>query len=377
MAQIKTRRTSDGSLRHTAYIRIKKNGVIIHQESRTFPRPRQAAQWGAARELEIARDGLAGNLDVDGISLGALIDWYVLEFQATAKWARTKASDLSKLRKASIAEEDAFKLTSQRLIAHVRLRRKAGAGPATVLNDLVWIGVVLRAGRAVRGLDLPVEIVREAREACGQLRLVAKSKSRDRTPTYDELHALDSHFARQDKDFRSKIPMRHIMWFAVYSSRRESEITRLQWVDQEEDRRIGLLRDAKHPDGSEGNHRKFRYTNEAWQIMEMQPLGSEFIFPYNPRSIGDRFTDACKVLGIDDLHFHDLRHEATTRLFELGLSIPEVATYTLHESWSVLKRYTSLVKRGRLFHAPFLQPTGDEARAQLSRHASVVRRRSR
>jgi len=47
-------------------------------------------------------------------------------------------------------------------------------------------------------------------------------------------------------------------------------------------------------------------------------------------------------LGIEDLHFHDLRHEATSRLFEQGYSIEQVATVTLHESWQELKRYTQL-----------------------------------
>ncbi|MGH8111467.1 MAG: tyrosine-type recombinase/integrase, partial [Rhodanobacteraceae bacterium] len=54
------------------------------------------------------------------------------------------------------------------------------------------------------------------------------------------------------------------------------------------------------------------------------------------------FTNACHFLGIKGLHFHDLRHEATSRLFERGYSIQEVAQFTWHESWATLKRYTHL-----------------------------------
>ncbi len=63
------------------------------------------------------------------------------------------------------------------------------------------------------------------------------------------------------------------------------------------------------------------------EIIKRQPRaeGQEFVFPYNPRSVGAAFTRACKVLEIADLHFHDLRHEATSRLFERGYSIQEVA----------------------------------------------------
>ena len=40
------------------------------------------------------------------------------------------------------------------------------------------------------------------------------------------------------------------------------------------------------------------------------------IFPFEPKTIGSAFTRACRILEIEDLHFHDLRHEATSRLFE-------------------------------------------------------------
>ena len=69
---------------------------------------------------------------------------------------------------------------------------------------------------------------------------------------------------------------------------------------------------------------------------------AEEVFPYNPKSVGAAFTRACHYLEIEGLHFHDLRHEATSRLFEKGYSIQEVAQFTLHESWSSLKRYTHL-----------------------------------
>ena len=76
--------------------------------------------------------------------------------------------------------------------------------------------------------------------------------------------------------------------------------------------------------------------------MQAQPRGGPYICPVEPRSIGAAFTRACHVLGIKDLRFHDLRHEATSRLFERGYQIHEVAQFTLHESWNELKRYTNL-----------------------------------
>ena len=48
------------------------------------------------------------------------------------------------------------------------------------------------------------------------------------------------------------------------------------------------------------------------------------------------------IADIDDLRFHDLRHEATTRLFELGLNVIEVGAITGHKDLKMLNRYTHL-----------------------------------
>jgi len=64
-------------------------------------------------------------------------------------------------------------------------------------------------------------------------------------------------------------------------------------------------------------------------------------------SVGTAFTRACHLLGIKDLRFHDLRREATSRLFERGYQIHERAPFTLHESWNELKRYTNLRPENR------------------------------
>ena len=50
----------------------------------------------------------------------------------------------------------------------------------------------------------------------------------------------------------------------------------------------------------------------------------------------------CRKAGINDLHLHDLRHEATSRLFEKGLDIMQVKSITGHKSLQMLSRYTHL-----------------------------------
>lgn len=70
------------------------------------------------------------------------------------------------------------------------------------------------------------------------------------------------------------------------------------------------------------------------------------IFPYSTDAITAAFTRACKLLGIHDLHFHDLRHEGISRLFEMGWNIPHVAAVSGHRSWNSMKRYTHIRQSG-------------------------------
>lgn len=77
-------------------------------------------------------------------------------------------------------------------------------------------------------------------------------------------------------------------------------------------------------------------------IIQRQDPASDRVFPYDPKTVGAAFTRACRVLQIEDLRFHDLRHEATSRLFEAGYAIVEVQQFTLHDSWGTLSRYTHL-----------------------------------
>lgn len=147
--------------------------------------------------------------------------------------------------------------------------------------------------------------------------------------------------------------MHLIMWFAIVSARRQGEIVRLALDDDMGD--YFVVCDVKNPKGSKGNHKKFKVYDESRQLIELLKsvrekvldLGYDetLLVPVNPKTISREFTTACHFLGIDDLYFHDLRHEACTRLAERGLTIPHIQEVSLHDSWRSLERYVSIHKR--------------------------------
>jgi integrase len=82
------------------------------------------------------------------------------------------------------------------------------------------------------------------------------------------------------------------------------------------------VRDMKDPEKKKGNDILCDLPPEAIAIIESMPRVAPEIFPFSTDAISAAFTRACQFLEIDDLHFHDLRHEGISRLFEMGKTIP-------------------------------------------------------
>ena len=131
---------------------------------------------------------------------------------------------------------------------------------------------------------------------------------------------------------------------------RQEEICKARWSELDSRTRMLLIRDRKDPRDNKGNNQRiplFATTGyDAWAIVEEQRTkrsnDDDRIFPFNHRSVGTAFRRGCADLGIHDLHFHDLRHEGTSRLFEAGFTIEQVALVTGHKDWKMLRRYTHL-----------------------------------
>ena len=322
--------------RTRAIVRIK--GMV--PKSKSFPTLGMARIWGTRLEREYAERQARGETEAVTMTLAEAIAWYVEHVGARGSWGRSKAADLQRLKGYPLAQELVRDLGMRAYIQHADSRRRDGAGPATVANDLIWLRQVLRAASVSLGAPANLQALDDAAHELRSRRVIAKPKARTRRLAAGEEARLLEHFAQRDA--RSDIPMADVVRFALATSRRQEEITRLRWVDLDEAAGIAWLDDVKHPRKKTGNRRAFRMLADAWAIVNRQPRTSDRVFPYEPKSIGAAFTRATRLLGLQDLRFHDLRHEATSRLFERGYAIQEVALFTLHESWATLKRYANL-----------------------------------
>ena len=145
---------------------------------------------------------------------------------------------------------------------------------------------------------------------------------------------------------KAQIDMPKMIAFALFSTRRQEEITRIRWDDLDCTRQAVLVRDMKNPGQKIGNNVWCHLPDEAWAIIQAMPKTADKIFPCNGKSVSASFTRACPLLDIEDLHFHDLRNEGVSRLFEMDWDIPRASSVSGHRDWNSLRRYTHLRGRG-------------------------------
>ncbi len=343
MGTVITRKRSNGSTGYQAQLLIKRGGKTVHREGRTFDRKQAAAAWLEKREKELARPGALERLRAPDPSLAAVIDRYTDE--SIKKIGRTKAQVLRAIKTYDIASKTCSEITSTDVIAFAN-QLIIKVSPQTVANYLSHLAAVFAVARPAWGYPLDQTAMKDAFVVAKRLGIASKSCERDRRPTLDELDKVMEHFGERLKRRPSSIPMQKVMGFAIFSTRRLEEITRILWKDLDVEGSRVLVRDMKNPGEKIGNDVWCELPSEAMQIVLSMPKRSAEIFPYCGDTIGTNFTRACQLLDIIDLHFHDLRHDGVSRLFEIGRNIPQVAAVSGHRSWSSLKRYTHLRQTG-------------------------------
>lgn len=364
MGTISERKRRNGTAAYTAQIRIKRDGKIVHSEAQTFDRRPAARAWLKKRETELAEPGALERLKKPDVTLAEAIRQYIADSQKAI--GKTKAQCLAMIAKHPIAMKRCEAIESPDVTRFAKdmkegwlpddaeddeldvaeVREVKTRLPQTVGNYMSHLGAVFAVAKPMWGYSLSKAVFDDAFVVTKRLGITSRSKDRDRRPTLKELESIIAHF--QDRSIRTpqSMPMDIAILFGIFSTRRQAEITRLLWSDYEPQHGRILVRDMKHPGEKIGNDVWCNLVPEAMALIEAMPRTDKEIFPYNPGTISRNFTVTCKLLGIDDLHFHDLRHEGISRLFEIGWDIPRAATVSGHRSWTSLKRYTHIRQSG-------------------------------
>ena len=348
MGNIVPRKRKDGTTGYTAVIRIKRGGRIVHRETKTFDREAAAKTWIKKREGALAAPGALDAIlapPVEDPPLSDVIDRY--NEDKLKPHGKTKDQVLRTIQGSELGQMTCSKITSQ---AIVEFASSLEVQPQTVLNYVSHLSSIFTVARPAWGYPLDPQAMADAMVVLKKLGRTSKSRQRTRRPTLEELDKLLNHFQTIETKKPHSNPMCRLILFAIFSTRRQEEITRITYEDLNREHLELIVRDMKNPGEKIGNDVTTNLTPEALRLIDSQAGKTKNkagrVFPYNPQSVSAAFTRACSILGIEDLHFHDLRHDGISRLFEMGRGIPQVACVSGHRSWVSLKRYTHIRQSG-------------------------------
>lgn len=347
MGTITQRKRKDGSTAHTAQIRIMKKGETVYQESQTFDRKATAQAWIRKREAELYEPGAIEKASRAGVTVKEMIERYLDQYEKLRPLGKTKRATLNAIKETWLGDVVDTDLTSQKLVEYAMGRmEKDGIQAQTVGNDLAHLGAVLSVARPAWGYEVDPLAMPDARRVLRKMGAVTRSNERNRRPRLDELERILKYFQEVRDRRKQEIDMVRVVVFALFSTRRQEEITRIRWSLLNDEEQSALITDMKNPGQKYGNDVWCTMPDEAWRVLQSMPRVADEVFPYNSRSISASFTRACNFLEIDDLHFHDLRHDGVSRLFEKGWDIPKVASVSGHRDWNSMRRYTHLRGKG-------------------------------
>jgi len=216
-------------------------------------------------------------------------------------------------------------LKGKEIASYVRKREKEGAKPDTIRLDLALLSRLFKHARQDWGMESlrnPVESVRKP-----SLRGTARAR---RLEEGEEEKLL----AAAKKDFKP------VIIFALETAMRREEISSLTWEDIDLNKRTAHLSRTKN-----GEARTVPLSTKAIELLKGIDISprSCHVFQLTKDQITTRMISTVKRANLENLRFHDIRHEATSRLFEKGtLDMMEIATITGHKTLHMLQRYTHL-----------------------------------
>jgi integrase len=296
-------------------------------KTRSFNTRTEAQEWARITEAQL-RNGVDTIPDAAAEpTLAQALDWYLEQEtpkkkgreQETRRIRAWKARELTKLKLSQ--------LTPMHFVEFRKQREAEGCAGNTIRLDLSLISNLFKAARLDWGmpyLDNPIALLRKPKQG----------KGRDRRLSADEA----KRFERALEACPKKL-VRLAVLFAIHTAARQGEILRLKRTDVDFGRRIAIFRDTKN-----GEDRAVPLSKHALAVLRQLDTSAEspVMFPVTRTVITRAWRHILERAGIKDFRFHDLRHEATTSLFERGLSTMEVQKVTGHKTLAMLLRYTQM-----------------------------------
>lgn len=308
-------------------------------ESKSFRTRAEADDWARNVEADIKRGVYQSASEAERITLNELILRFQKEFAPHHYRVREDNKEAWRFQCARLGEFlGAYSLAAidQKSVAKYRDARLAGStrkavGDSTVRKELYLLSKILGFAEKECGINLP------RGNPVDKIRKPSEGNGRERRLRDAEWKALESQCKRSLN--RHLLPA---LYLAVETAMRQGELLSLRWENIDLKNRYALLPNAKKIKNEEP--RAVPLSTRAIAVFTGLPCSIDgVVFKVDRMTLYHAFVAACNRAGVTDYTWHDLRHEALSRLAERGdFSVLELAAVSGHKTLQMLKKYTHL-----------------------------------
>jgi integrase len=304
-------------------VQVRRKGFSA--QYRTFRLKRDAEAWARLQEARVdQQNGPIDSRALRYITLGDILRRYLVEVTPSKRSADSERLRLGKVLRAPMCDLTLADLTAAPFAAF-RDDRLRVVRAGTVRREFALIRHALEVARREWNIAITDNPLK-------RVTLPQPQNARSRRLNAGELQRLKEAFKRT----RNPLPFAIIV-FAIETGLRRGEILQLQWPHVDLDRRTAYI-----PQTKTGHPRTIPLTDGALGILGSVAVSGDRVFPMSPVALRLAWDRACVRAGLENLRFHDMRHEALSRFAELGLTVPELAVISGHRDPRMLFRYTHL-----------------------------------
>jgi len=308
-----------GSSGVTWRVRIRRRGHP--PETKSFDTREQAKAWARQVEHGMDRGNYVSSKKADRTTLKETLERYLREVTPTKKGSLQETTRIRMWMRHKLAHKFMSQIRSEDM-AEYRDERKKEVSPNTVRLELMLLSAVFKKARKEWGMGTlgnPLDIEKPK----PSLRPIRRIKP----GSDDEKHLLDA------AGKSGLVWLKPIILWQLETSMRKGETLRLDWEDVNE--KLAFLRDTKN-----GDPRDVGLSARAIQVLNDLPgERTGRVFPISSRRLDDAWREARAEAGLPNLRFHDLRHEAISRMADRKMHVTKMARQSGHKTLQMLFRY--------------------------------------
>ncbi len=299
------------------------------RQYKTFDTKAEAEAWARQIEGEMDRGVFTSRAEAEATTLAEALERYAREV-VSGKKSKGEISIVRWWASSALGGRSMASIRGKDIADAIKIKAESGASPKTILIYIATLRHMFNIAAREWGMESlrnPVDLVRKPRLPSG----------RNRRLVGDEQARLMAAAEAYGGEIRSLI-----IW-AIETAMRRGEIAAMRWEHLDRQARVLLI-----PETKTGVPREVPLSRAAMAILEEKSTrcstpgltNQGLIWSLRAESMSQAFKRVCKAAGIEGLTFHDLRHEAASRLSEKKFSPLEVAAITGHKTMQMVKRYS-------------------------------------